>query len=85
MFSGIWAKITGALSIIVGFLLVRNKYLNAKNDKLEHDADIKDFKAEAAEKQIKDNKEILDNEQAEIIDIKEERSKLNKRERFNKL
>ena len=74
-----------ALTAIIGFLTIRNKFLSSKNDKLERDALINDEIKVIHEQQEADETEVLNNEQREIEKEIESLDPISKRDRFGKL
>lgn len=61
-----WAKITGVLGAIIGFLLIALKLKNAKIEKLEVKEAVNDKKNERREKQDKVIEEVFANEKESI-------------------
>lgn len=85
MFSGIWAKITGALSVIVAILLAFVGYQRKEIKKKDHEIKVKDFENESAKQQIVDEKEVLNNEPIEIKEEIEKRANLDRSNRIKRL
>ena len=85
MFKALGLKIYAILGLIITVLLALVGYQRKTIKKQEHEIKVKDFVKEVADKQIEDEKEVLDNEQNEIKKETNVRANLSKSDRFNRL
>jgi len=85
MFSGLWAKLTAFMGVVIAGLLFLVGYRGRKIDKLEHDAKIKDEIKSIHEQQDKDEKGVLNNEPTQIKEEIEKRTNLDRANRIKRL
>lgn len=62
----IWATIGAIITAIIGGLFMRNRYVENKNDELEHEIKIKDKQTEIRRDQDQSKSEILEDEKKRI-------------------
>lgn len=85
MFATIKAKIIGAVVIIGALMLKYINYLRKKNERLEHNEEVREVIDEIEVKQKTDKSEALENEKQTIKEHVKNNSGKSRRDRFSKL
>lgn len=80
-----WAKITGALGAIIGFLLILLKFKNDKIEKLDHENKVNEKVKEIRKEQDEIKEEIINDEEKRIEDRVKDNSNKSRRDRASKL
>jgi hypothetical protein len=82
VFSGIWAKVTTALTAVVVILAAAIKFKSAENSRLQREIKVKDKKEEIRKDQIEAKNEILEEEKQRVKDTNKSGSRA---DRLNRL